>query len=53
MEEWIKFHCDLNEFTLWTTQAEELLADALAPDGEKARAHQKVSALHHRMQICY
>nr|KAF6363085.1 hypothetical protein mPipKuh1_010082 [Pipistrellus kuhlii] len=45
MEEWIKFHCDLNEFSLWATEAEELLADALAPDGgldlEKARVHQK------------
>lgn len=56
MEEWRQFHCDLNDLTQWTTEAEELLADTLAPDGgldlEKARVHQQVSALHHRMQIC-
>lgn len=56
MEEWIQFHCALNEITEWTIEAEELLADALAPDGgldlEKAKVHQQVSALRHRMQLC-
>ncbi|XP_070273932.1 utrophin isoform X2 [Myotis yumanensis] len=45
MEEWRQFHCDLNDLTQWTTEAEELLADTLAPDGgldlEKARVHQQ------------
>ncbi|XP_029799106.1 utrophin [Suricata suricatta] len=45
MEEWRQFHCDLNDLTQWLTEAEELLAETLAPDGgldlEKARMHQQ------------
>ncbi|XP_016079391.1 PREDICTED: utrophin [Miniopterus natalensis] len=45
VEEWRQFHCDLNDLTQWITEAEELLADSLAPDGgldlEKARIHQQ------------
>ncbi|KAF3831982.1 hypothetical protein GH733_000794, partial [Mirounga leonina] len=45
MEEWRQFHCDLNDLTQWITEAEELLAETLAPDGgldlEKAGMHQQ------------
>lgn len=53
MEEWRQFHCDLNDLTQWITEAEGLLADTFAPDGdldlEKARIHQQVSSLQQRM----
>ncbi|XP_037000807.2 utrophin isoform X1 [Artibeus jamaicensis] len=45
VEEWRRFHCDLNDLTQWITEAEELLAESSAPDGgldlEKARTHQQ------------
>nr|XP_021548939.1 utrophin [Neomonachus schauinslandi] len=45
VEEWRQFHCDLNDLTQWITEAEELLAETLAPDGgldlEKAGMHQQ------------
>ncbi|XP_069462828.1 utrophin isoform X3 [Ambystoma mexicanum] len=45
VQEWQKFHCDLNDLTQWVTEAEQLLVDAYAPDGsldvERARTHQQ------------
>nr|XP_006984491.1 utrophin isoform X1 [Peromyscus maniculatus bairdii]XP_042118217.1 utrophin isoform X2 [Peromyscus maniculatus bairdii]XP_042118218.1 utrophin isoform X3 [Peromyscus maniculatus bairdii] len=44
MEEWRRFHHDLNDLTQWISEAEDLLGDTCAPDGgldlEKARTHQ-------------
>lgn len=44
-EEWRQFHCDLNELTQWTNEAESLLAQAHTSGGildlEKAQVHQR------------
>uniref|UniRef100_A0A670Z167 Utrophin n=1 Tax=Pseudonaja textilis TaxID=8673 RepID=A0A670Z167_PSETE len=34
IEEWRQFHCDLNDLSQWLTEAEGLLAEAHAPDGD-------------------
>ncbi|XP_069625224.1 utrophin isoform X1 [Ranitomeya imitator] len=44
-EEWRQFHCDLNDLTRWTKEAEGLLAQAQTSGGnldlEKAQIHQR------------
>ncbi|XP_028903681.1 utrophin isoform X4 [Ornithorhynchus anatinus] len=45
VEEWRQFHCDINDLSQWVSEAEQLLADAQAPDGsvdiQKAEMHQQ------------
>ncbi|XP_041106254.1 dystrophin-like isoform X4 [Polyodon spathula] len=45
VEEWRQFHCHLNDITQWVTEAEQLLADGIGPDGvldlDKAKMQQQ------------
>ncbi|XP_042312754.1 utrophin [Sceloporus undulatus] len=45
VEEWRQFHCDLNDLSQWLTEAEGLLAEAHAADGnldiDTGRIHQQ------------
>ncbi|XP_077443822.1 utrophin isoform X2 [Stigmatopora argus] len=45
IEEWRRFHCDMNDMSQWLTDTERLLSDGVGPEGQldidMARRHQE------------